>query len=311
MTLDPQTAAVVAAINVRFPKLGTEVLDAAQARVILAANPAPPAPKAEVHAVEERTLPGPGGPVRVRVYRPAPADGPSPAIVFFHGGGFVLCSLDTHDAPCRQMAVQTQAVVVSVDYRMAPEHRFPAAADDAEAATAWVVDHAAELGIDPRRVAVAGDSAGGNLAAVVAQRWAARPGPRLAYQLLIYPMLDHNFDTDSYRENGQGYAVTIDHLRWYWDQYLGGQDGSDPAASPLRAADLSGLPPTYLVAAEHCPLRSENEAYAARLREAGVPVIYACYPGVHHGFFTLDHALDTARTACKHAYTTLREALHG
>jgi acetyl esterase len=311
MALDPQSAAVVAAIEKRFPRLGTEVLDAAEARRILAANPPPPAPKAEVHAVEELVAPGPGGDIRLRVYRPRPADGPSPAIVFFHGGGFVICSLDTHDAPCRQMALQTGAVVVSVDYRMAPEHRFPAAADDAEAATRWVADNAATLGVDPARIAVAGDSAGGNLAAVVAQRCARGAGPALAYQLLIYPMLDHAFDTESYRSNGHGYAVTIDHLRWYWDQYLGGRDGTDPDASPLRATDLSGLPPTYLVAAEHCPLRSENEAYAERLRAAGVPVTYACWPGVAHGFFTLDHLLDTARTAARHAYATVREALHG
>jgi acetyl esterase len=311
MALDAQSAAVVAVINQRFPRLGTEVLDAAEARRILAENPAAPAPKPEVYAVEEVTAPGPGGDIRLRVYRPYPAGEPSPAIVFFHGGGFVICSLDTHDAPCRQMALQTGAVVVSVDYRMAPEQRYPAAAEDAEAATRWVADNAATLGIDPHRIAVAGDSAGGNLAAVVAQRWARRPGRPLAYQLLIYPMLDHSFDTESYRQNGHGYAVTIDHLRWYWGQYLGGQDGHDPMASPLRAADLRGLPPTYLVAAEHCPLRAENEMYAERLRAAGVPVTFVRYPGVAHGFFTLDHLLDTARAAGERAYAAVREALHG
>jgi acetyl esterase len=189
-----------------------------------------------VYATEELTAAGPAGDIRLRVYRPTPAVGRSPAVVFFHGDGFVICSLDTHDAPCCQMAVQTGAVVISVDYRMAPEHRYPAAAEDAEAATRWSPTTPAPSGINPSRIAVAGDSAGGNLTAVVAQRCTKRPGPILAYQLLIYPMLDHAFDTESYRRNGSGYAVTIDHLRWYWDQYLGGQDGADPMASPLRAA---------------------------------------------------------------------------
>ena len=311
MALDPQSLTAVAAFDQRFPRIGTEVFDATEARRQIAANPPAPAPKADVHATEERAAPGPTGHIPLRVYRPTPPDGPSPAVVYFHGGGFVIGSLDTHDAACRQLAVQTGAVVVSVDYRRAPEHRYPAAAQDAEAATRWVADNAGALGIDPSRIAVAGDSAGGNLAAVVAQRCTARPGPVLAYQLLIYPMLDHSFDTESYRENGHGYAVTIEHLRWYWSQYLGDRDDAEPSASPLRAADLAGLPPTYLVAAEHCPLRSENEAYAQRLRAAGVPVTYACYPGVFHGFFTLDHVLDTGRTATRHAYATLRQALNG
>lgn len=310
MALEAQAASVVAAIEQRFPPLGTEVLDAAEARRILAENPAAPAPQVAVHAVEERDVPGPAGSVRVRIYRPAQASTPSPAIVFFHGGGWTICSLDTHDGLCREMAVATAAVVCSVDYRMAPEHRFPAAAEDSYAALRWLVDNAEELGIDQARVAVAGDSAGGNLAAVTAQLAAAGPGPRLAYQLLAYPVLDYNFDTDSYRENAHGYAVTIDHMRWYWEQYLGERDGSDPMASPLRASDFSGLPPTYLVAAQHCPLRSENESYADRLRAAGVPVTMVVCPGMFHGFFSLGHLLDTARTAVAEAFTALRRALH-
>ncbi|MFY1650610.1 alpha/beta hydrolase [Solwaraspora sp. WMMB762] len=309
MALDPQSAAAVTAAARRMPALGTEVYDAAEARRILATRPGNPPPGPPVHRVAEHRA-GPAGP-RVRVYHPAPTGRPQPAVVFCHGGGFTFCSLDTHDGLCRLMARDSGAVVVSVDYRLAPEHRFPAAAEDAYAATAWTADNAAALGVDPARIAVAGDSAGGNLAAVTAQLAVARGGPALAYQLLVYPMLDHRFDTDSYRSNGHGYAVTVDHLRWYWHQYLGDADPDQPAACPLRAGDLAGLPPTYLVTAEHCPLRSENEAYAARLRAAGVAVTLASHPGVVHGFFTQWHQLDTGRTATAQAFAVLRAVLDG
>jgi acetyl esterase len=247
----------------------------------------------------------------VRIYRPGPDTADRPAIVFFHGGGFVICSLDTHDAICRELAVGVDAVVINVDYRLAPETRWPGAAQDCYAATAWVAENAAELGIDPARIVVAGDSAGGNLAAVVTLLARDLCGPELAGQLLVYPMLDTDFDTESYRRNGLGYNVTVDHLRWYWQQYLGDHDGTDPAAAPLLAPDLRDLPPAYIVMAEYCPLRTENEQYAARLTAAGVPATLVGYPGVAHGFFTLGHLLDTGRRAVVETTTALREMLHG
>lgn len=310
MTLHPQAAKLVEAINLRFPKLGTEVHDAALARAILAANPASPLPGREVSRVSEKFIPGAAGDIRVRVYQSSDGAEPGVGMVFFHGGGFVICSLDTHDGLCREIAAELNATVVSVDYRMAPEHRFPAAAQDAYAATCWVAAHAAELGIDTARLVVAGDSAGGNLAAVVALTARDRGGPALAYQVLIYPMTDARCDSDSYRENALGYAVTADHLKWYWSQYLGDQDGNDPLASPLQSADLSGLPPAYIIAAEHCPLLSEDRAYAQRLKRAGTQVTYVEYPGMFHGFFTLPHILDTAKEANIACYRHLNGVLN-
>jgi acetyl esterase len=234
-----------------------------------------------------------------------------PLVAFFHGGGWVLCGLDSHDEACRQLANGTGAIVMSVDYRLAPEHRFPTAAEDAYAATRWLADHGADLGGDPARLAVAGDSAGGNLAASVALMARDRGGPALVFQLLVYPVLDHSFDTGSYKENATGYFLTVDAMRWFWAQYLGPHgDGSDPYVSPLRAADLSGLPPAHVVTAEFDPLRDEGEAYAARLSAAGVPTEARRYDGAFHGFFSMTAVLDAAAAASAAAHTALRGALH-
>ncbi|MGW0247335.1 alpha/beta hydrolase [Nocardia goodfellowii] len=314
MPLKPEARAIVAAADASFPKLGTEVLDAAEARRILAARPAVAVDPVPVRKVEERLVPGPEGapPVRVRIYHPAGATGELPAVIFCHGGGFTVCSLDSHDQLCRAMANGVGAIVVSVDYRQAPEHRFPAAAEDAYAVLCWVAELKASLGGDPARIAVAGDSSGGNLAAAVTLMARDRNGPALACQLLIYPMLDPARDTASYHDNAHGYFVTADHLRWYWEQYLGSDTGTDnPYAAPARATDLSGLPPAHIVTAEYDPLRDEGEAYGDRLRAAGVDTEVLRYDGEFHGFFSMADQLPDAREAANRAYSALRDALGG
>ncbi|MCZ6782373.1 MAG: alpha/beta hydrolase [Proteobacteria bacterium] len=259
-----------------------------------------------VHRVENRTLPGPGGEIPVRIYTPSAARD-LPCLVYFHGGGFVICDLDTHDGSCRSLCNGAQCTVVSVDYRLAPEHKFPAAPEDCYAATRWVVENGASIGIDPARVAVGGDSAGGCLSAVVTLMARARGGPALAHQLLIYPVTNHAFDTASYAENAEGYLLSKAMMQWFWAHYLEKEDdGRDPLASPLRAPDHSGLPPATVITAEFDPLRDEGEAYAARLEGAGVPTSLLRYDGMIHGFFAMTAAIDKARQAVAQACTELR-----
>jgi acetyl esterase len=262
-----------------------------------------------VAKVEDRAIPGPAGELPVRIYTPA-SDAPRPVIAYFHGGGFVFCSIDTHDGTCRRLANATGAVVMSVEYRLAPECRFPAATDDCYAATVWAYEHAEELGADPSRLIVAGDSAGGNLAAVVAQIARDRGAPPIAFQVLIYPVIDAACDTPSYTENAEGYFLEKQAMQWFWDQYLGiNCDGTDPLASPNRAKDLSGLPPAIVLTAEYDPLRDEGEAYAAALVAAGVPVTMRRYDGMIHGFVSMpmlfpdaDEAMDSIGSALHSAF---------
>lgn len=321
--LKPEARALVDLASAAFPKLGTEVFDAAEARRMLAARPSPVLEPIEVGSVVDRTVPGPpGGPeVGVRVYRPVSApsadggqrrwrEGDLPVVVFLHGGGFTLCGLDSHDRLCRTLANGVGAAVVSVDYRQAPEHRFPAAAEDAYAVVRWVAAHAAEIGGDPARIAVAGDSSGGNLAAVTALMARDHGGPALAYQALIYPMLDPSCDTGSYREYAEDHFTTAAHLRWYWEQYLGpGGSTADPYAAPVLAEDLSGLPPAYVLTAECDPLRDEGEAYGARLRAAGVETEIVRVEGQFHGFISMADHLPDAKDAAVGMFSALRRAL--
>ena len=265
----------------------------------------PPAP---VAAVADRLVPGPAGALPVRVYTPEGSP-PFPIVVFFHGGGWVVGTLDTYDPLCRALAAATPAVVVSVDYRLAPEHRWPAAAEDAYAATLWASRHAAELGGAQHRLAVAGDSAGGNLAAVVALGARDRGGPAIAFQLLVYPVLDAAGDTASWRDHAEGYHLTAAGMRWYWDHYLGPADGLAPDASPLRAAFVGGLPPALVVGAEQDILRDEGEAYAARLAEAGVEARAIRVPGMIHGFLRWRAVTPAADAALQESAAALRAAL--
>ena len=245
--------------------------------------------------------------VPARVYRPE-SDVALPVFVYLHGGGWITGRIDSYDPICRVFAARSPAVVVSVDYRLAPEHRFPIAADDAWAATRWAAANAAEIGGDPERIVVAGDSAGGNLAAVVALR-ARDAGLPLALQILIYPAVDADLDSSGFERLGEGLNLTRAKMQWFWDLYLDGADGGDPQASPLRAADMSGLAPALIMTAEYDPLVDEAEAYAGRLEAAGVPVTMTRYDGEVHGFMDLrvlcreesDRATDQITTAVRRA----------
>jgi acetyl esterase len=260
---------------------------------VFAAFGGPPEP---VHQVDDRSIPGPAGNIPVRIYTPR-GRGPLALLVYFHGGGWIAGDIRVYDTLCRALANASGCVVASVDYRLAPEHPFPAAVEDCHAAARWAVANAGALQADPSRVAVGGDSAGGNLAAVVALRARDQGGPPLAYQLLIYPCIDYLPDLPSYREN-EGILLTREGIAWMWGHYLKEEsDRKNPYAVPLQAADLRGLPPALVITAELDPLRDEAERYAARLQKAGVPVVLKRYPGMIHGFLSLGGALDRAQEA--------------
>lgn len=263
-----------------------------------------------VASVADLRIPGPAGPMRARIYRGLDlADNTPPVLVYFFGGGWSLGTLDTGDGVCRALANAARCVTVAVEYRLAPEHKFPAAVEDCYAGVAWAVAHARELGADPARVAVGGDSSGGNLAAAVALLARDRGGPGLIHQLLVYPNTDYRADTASMRECDDPYFFNPASVRWYWDMYLPEPEaGENPLASPLRAADLTGMPPATVITAAFDPLRDEAELYADKLRRAGVPVEVIRYDGVMHGFFTMLGTLDTARLAVLTAAARLTTA---
>ncbi len=262
-----------------------------------------------VDRVADRPIAGPAGDIPVRIYHPTSA--PTGVLVWYHGGGWVIGDLDTHDVVCRRVTNGADAVVVSVDYRLAPEHPFPAAVEDCWAALRWVHEHASELterdGVVP--LAVGGDSAGGNLAAVIAQKAAASGAPELSMQILVYPVTDCTLSHPSMEENGEGYLLTRDSMVWFVDHYVG-RDGDlkDPLVSPLYATDLDGVAPAVVVTAEFDPLRDEGEAYAERLRQAGVPVELSRYDGMIHGFFALATITPRALEASNAAAAALRRA---
>jgi acetyl esterase len=299
MPLDPQAKAFLeqSAPAPPFP-LDTESIN--EIRKLTARLEGDPEPVARV---ENRLVPGPtdGSEIPVRIYWPAASagsDSPKAGFVFFHGGGWVLGNLDAYDHVSHALANAGDCVVVSVDYRLAPEHRFPAAAEDSYTATIWTAQHADELGIDPKRIAVGGDSAGGNLAAVVSLMDRDRGTSHVSYQVLIYPITDANLETPSYIENGQEYFLTTERMAWFWDLYLNDpSEASNPYSAPLQAASLEGLPPAYVMTAEFDPLLSEGDAYADRLEEAGVPVERELYDGQIHGFVRRIDLYDRATVA--------------
>ncbi|MYZ46904.1 alpha/beta hydrolase [Rhizobiales bacterium L72] len=265
----------------------------------------------EVGHVEDRTVPGPRGDMKIRIYRPDLRDG-RPVVLYFHGGGFVICSIDTHDGICRQICRRAQAIVVSVDYALAPEHKFPAGTDDCLAAARWVAEHAAEFGGDPTRLALAGDSSGGNMAAVTAIRIRDEGGPDVAAQLLIYPVTDHySAGSASYVERGTGCGLTSETMKWFWGHYLNDQsEGAHPYVSPNRSQNLKSLPPAYIVTAEYDPLRDEGEDYARRLRDAGVDATHIHYGDVHHGFMPWVGIIGRSEEALDAACGWLRDRLN-
>ena len=262
----------------------------------------------DVAAVQDITIPGPGGEIPARVYTPD-GDGARPCLVYYHGGGWVIGDIQGLDSTCRALANAAGCVVVSIEYRLAPEHKFPAPLDDCVAAVEWVHANAASIGVDPDRLAVGGDSAGGNLAAAVSLHARDAGGPPLRMQLLVYPVTHHDYGTESYTANGEGYLLTKDMMVWFWDHYLNyAEQGSDPLASPLLAEDLSRLPRAVVYTAEFDPLRDEGEAFAARLEAAGVPVSHKRFDGQIHAFFQMLGVFPSAREAIDGAAVELKAA---
>ena len=275
---------------------------AAEGFKALAGEPEP------VADVTNRTIPGPGGEIPVRIYTPAGGGASLPCLVYYHGGGWVLGDIESLDTICRAVANRAGCKVVSVEYRLAPEHKFPAPFDDCYAALEWVAANGGDIGVDTSRLAVGGDSAGGNLAAAVSLKARDAGGPALRHQLLVYPVTDHSYGTESYAANGDGYLLTLDMMKWFWDHYLNSaEDGRNPLASPLAASDLSGLPPAFVITAEFDPLRDEGEAYAARLADAGVKVSHQRFDGQIHAFWQMvgvfPAALEAADKAAGHLKT--------
>jgi acetyl esterase len=308
MPLHPQVQVVLDQFKAMgFP--GFDAMDVEQARTLFSDVERPPGEP--VGLVEDRAVPGPAGDIPVRVYRPAsPPDRPLPLVVLFHGGGWTIGSVEGHDPLSRALANRAGVVVVSVEYRLGPEHRFPAAVEDAIAATGWAAEHASELGGDPDRLVVAGDSAGGNLAAVVAIDARDRGGPAIAFQVLVYPATDlRRHDWPSFRENGEGYFLTVRDMEWFEGHYLRSPaDRDDWRVSPAAAASHAGLPPALVLTAEYDPLRDQGEAYASQLRAAGVPVRVVRYAGQIHAFLSLE-MLDESKTALDDIAAELRSAL--
>lgn len=310
MPLHPQAKAALDLLammpDIDYSKTGSEIRAQMEAAM---AGPSPFAPGDSVVEIENLVMEGPAGKLQLRVYRPS-GTGPFPITVYFHGGGFVFGTPEMHDNVCRCLANRAKCLVVSVDYRLAPEAKFPAAIDDAFAALRWIHAHAGELGGNADRLAVSGDSAGGNLAAVVAQL-ARGAGPQLCHQLLLYPVTDCRFDTESYQACGRDHFLTTEMMRWYWQQYLPSEAlGDDPRASPLRQADCTGLPCATIITAEFDPLRDEGEAYGQSLEAAGVAAEVHRWPGQIHGFMSMLGMIDAADEALSLSAQSLRRSFN-
>jgi len=307
MPLDPQCQAIVDAASERGSVFDARTSE--EARALYAASTDVFAPQTPaLKDVEDREVPGSGGPVPIRVYTPN-ADRPLPILVYFHGGGWVFGDLDSHDAMCRIIANEAGCLVASVDYRLAPEYKFPAGLMDCIAATNWFAQHGQEIGGDISRLAVGGDSAGGNLAAAVAQTARDDGGPELKFQWLIYPAVDFTAENASLRDNAEGYLLSAEAIRWTMAQYLENEAiARDPRASPALASSLTGLAPALVQTAEFDPLRDEGQAYADALKAAGVPTEYVLYEGMVHGFMRMGALVDRAGVALRYGADKLRAA---
>lgn len=308
MTLDPQVKALLD---------GLAALDAAplyemtpgEARAMYAEMKDPL--DVPIGKIEDRSIPGPIGDIPVRLYTPVAGGGSAlPVLVYFHGGGWVIGDLETHDALCRTLANESGCKVMAVDYRLGPEDKCPAAVEDAYAAVEWVERNGASVGIDVNSIGVGGDSAGGNLAAIVCQLAQARKGPAIRHQLLLYPVTDTNTDTGSYQSFGEGFFLEKATMEWFFDQYAGTEfDRNSPLLAPLKAASLKELPSAYVVTAGHDVLRDEGAAYATALKAAGVETVYVDYPSMIHGFFNLQAMVDASRPAVVEAAKAVGAAL--
>jgi len=305
MPLDPQARkALDQVVSQGLPPIHTMSPEEARANELARSG----APGPEVAKVEDRTIPGESAGISVRIHTPE-GSGPFPALAWYHGGGWVLGNLGGADGTARRLAVGAGCVVVSVDYRLAPEAKFPAAAEDCFSATQWIAQNASSINVDPSKIAVGGSSAGGNLAAAVSLMARDRGSPTIALQLLVNPATARDFTTDSYRENADGYGLTLDDAKWSWNHYLSSEeDASNPYAAPLVGKDLSGLPPALVITAEFDPLRDEGEAYARKLQEAGVPTTCSRYDGMIHGFFGMPVVFDKGEQAVAEASMALKRA---
>jgi len=309
VALDPQMKALLDQANAAGPLfLRAETPEQARAKMA-ALQEARPRPVVPIYRVEDRHIPGPAGQIAIRIYTPQGRT-PMGVLVYFHGGGWVLGNLEGHDAVCRSLANGAGCLTVAVDYRLAPEHQFPAAPEDCYAATRWVAENAESLGGDRSHIAVGGDSAGGNLATVVAMMARDRGGPRLCFQLLLYPAISAADDTPSQREFADdGFILSRADMEWFWGHYLGApRDRENPYACPNAAKDLARLPPALVETASHDPLRDEAEAYAEQMRRAGVQVVCTRYDGVTHGFVSFADLLDKGKQGLRQASDALRAA---
>ena len=313
MPLDPQAQLVINLVKQSgLPELWQLTPDQAREQYLMRVNKL--APKEQIFRSSDRVLPGPGSELPIRIYQPREGKPGEqlPVLVWFHGGGFVIGDLDTHDSACRMLANQADCLVVAVDYRLAPEFKFPAAVEDSMAALRWVALHARELGGDPGRIAVGGDSAGGNLAAVCALLARNEGHPRLAFQLLIYPCTAPEPETPSHRKFAEGYILTRNAITWFYKQYVrSAKDFQDFRFAPLVADDLANLPPALVLVAGFDPLRDEGVDYAKRMIEAGNRVTLANYEGMVHGFYLMGAAVDAAKRAIAQSAQALREAFAG
>ncbi len=310
MSLDPQARALLDAAKASgAPEMWELTPDQARAEYLRRTERV--RADVDIYRVEDRQISGPVQPIKVRVYTPQVSQEQAslPVLVWYHGGGFVIGDLDSHDSACRALANQTECLVVAVDYRLAPEHKFPGAVEDCEAALHWVAAHATELGGDPGRIAVGGDSAGGNLAAVMALLAREKGGPKLCFQLLIYPCVAPEPETPSHHQFAEGYLLTRKTITWFFKQYLrSSKDTLDPRYAPLEEKDLSSLPPSLVIVAGFDPLRDEGVDYAKALIDAGNKVTLSNYEGMIHGFYLMGGMIDKANQAIEESARHLREA---